>query len=113
MVRFGSTATGRAAPGSDTDVGILTRVPRKRRTDAWRDGLAADLESALGDNRDLDLVVLHDASPILLFEVARSGIPLWEASPAAFTGFVSYAGRVYHDTEKFRRGTRRWLEGRP
>jgi predicted nucleotidyltransferase len=110
IVQFGSTVTGRARSDSDIDVGVLTTRARSGRTFDWHCRLAVQLESALAPGRELDLVVLDGADPLLLFLVASHGRPLWAAHPSTWAEFRSYAGRCYDDTEHFRQERRRWLE---
>jgi len=108
IVRFGSTATGLARAGSDQDLAVL---PAKRLSLMRQARLVADLGECLG-GPEVDLTLLTSDDGLLLFRVANEGIPLYEATPTAFLEFRSYAARRFWDTEKFRLGTRRWLEAR-
>ena len=112
VVRFGSTATGRERADSDVDIAVWTTRPYHLRDEEFIGDLTASLEEAIDEEREIDLVLLNDADPVLLFEVARSGRCLWEKTPVTFVEFGSWAARVYDDTEKFRRANREWLEGR-
>ncbi|MBM4394621.1 MAG: hypothetical protein FJ087_02895 [Deltaproteobacteria bacterium] len=108
VVRFGSTATHRAGPSSDQDIAVLaSSAPDLDRETA----LVVALGEALG-GPDVDLTVLNRADPLLLFEVVRQGVPLFEAEPALFAATRSYASRRYDDTLKFRLALSRWLEAR-
>ena len=80
VVVFGSQATGRAVPGSDVDVAV-----RMMHRD-WDDpevelNLIGELAGAIGGDGDVDVAFLNGASPLLLFEVARSGIPIYQREP--------------------------------
>ncbi len=108
IVRFGSTATGRATPLSDQDVAVLTT---KRLDLARQARLVVDLEDALG-GPEVDLTLLDGDDGLLLFQVARDGVPLYEDRPGTFLQFRSYAARRYDDTARFRAATSRWLEAR-
>jgi hypothetical protein len=55
---------------------------------------------------ELDMVVLNDASPLLRWNVAQHGIPLYCASDKTWTLFRIQARRHYEDTARFR--SRRW-----
>jgi hypothetical protein len=55
----------------------------------------------------LDLVDLRHASPLLAFEVARSGSLLFERSAGTFREFQSLAYRRFVDTKKLRDAQRR------
>ncbi|MFQ6100650.1 MAG: nucleotidyltransferase domain-containing protein [Anaerolineae bacterium] len=99
VVVFGSQATGRAAPGSDVDVAV-----RMIHRD-WDDpeielDLIGELVSALGGDGDVDIAFLNGASPLLLFEVACTGIPVYQREPTTFFEFQSYAARRYYDHQK-------------
>jgi predicted nucleotidyltransferase len=111
VVRFGSTAAGRATADSDQDIAVWVVLGRE----ALGLNEEAELVVALGDalgGPEVDLTVLNRADPLLLFSVARDGVPLFEMSPGAFAEFKSYAARLYYDSEKFRAAERRYLEAR-
>jgi len=111
IVLFGSRAKGRARKGSDVDVAVRAR--RRRWGDAdWELGLASDLASALESGGEVDVAFLNGADPVLLFEVASDGIPLFEAEPAGFAQFCSYAARRYEDNRKWFERRRRYQEGK-
>lgn len=110
IVRFGSRASDRATPGSDLDIAVLPS--RHERMGLLREAsLVVALEEALGEG-DVDLAVLHGDDGLLLYEVARTGQPLYESAPGAFLNFSSYASRRFQDTEKFRSAACAWLEAR-
>lgn len=100
VVLFGSQATGRARRGSDVDVAV-----RMMRRD-WDNpegelDLVGELAGAFGGNGDVDVAFLNGASPLLLFEVARTGVPVYQRKPTTFVEFQSYAARRYYDHRKF------------
>lgn len=97
-VLFGSRASGTAREGSDTDVGVLVDGGVPGLMDPRRARIAA----ALGTG-DVDLVFLATAEPLLLFEVARTGRPLFEASEGAWETFRIRAVKRYYDTAWIRR----------
>lgn len=68
---FGSAARGTARPDSDVDVGILFTQTPASTLDAQPYGLAADLESHLG--QPVDVVVLNSAPADLRIRVLRAG----------------------------------------
>ena len=103
IVLFGSTASGRARPRSDVDVGVLNRDV------ADLDLLFLALAPKLKTDR-LDLVDLRRAGPLLAFEVARSGLVLFERSPGVFRQFQSLASRRYADTKKLRTAQQRSIQ---
>jgi predicted nucleotidyltransferase len=99
IVLFGSHATGLARADSDVDVAVRTRTPREARTVEWEWALMTAVEEAIGG--DLDFVLLNDAPPLLMFEIATEGKPLYEARPDTFLEFQLYAAKRHYDSQKF------------
>lgn len=99
LVLFGSAAKGRATKTSDLDLGIL--LDGAFDTDALFLALAPRLHTDR-----VDLIDLRRASPLLAFEIARTGRLLFEREPGTFRSFQSLACRRYYDTERLRRGTK-------
>jgi len=100
IVVFGSQAQGKARPGSDIDVAV--RWLRRDWEDVERElALIGELTEVIWGDGDLDVSFLNGASPLLLFEVACSGVPLYERQPGDFNLFQSYAARCYYDQRKF------------
>ena len=104
IVLFGSQRTGLTSARSDVDVAVLWKSrPRPIGHEPWRPtllregGLVNDLSDALGVADNLDLAVLNDASPLLLWEVARHGQLLYEVAPGRFHGFWLYALHMWRD----------------
>ena len=95
VVLFGSVARGRAGAQSDVDVAVLCNGP------ADPDALFLAFAPVLRTDR-VDVVDLFHAGPVLAFEVARSGILLFERTPARFREFQSLASRRFADTRKLR-----------
>lgn len=103
LVLFGSAVKGRAGSKSDLDVAVLCDGP------ADLDALYLTLAPRLRTAR-LDIVDLRVAGPILAFEVARSGLLLFEKSAGLFRQFQSLASRRYADTKKLREAQRRAIQ---
>lgn len=98
VVLFGSEVAGRAHSGSDVDLGVLVggALP-----DAFAiAGLRTELEAMLG--RNVDLVVLDTASPILAMEVLRSHRMLKERDAEAFEAFTVRTLGAYFDLKTVR-----------
>lgn len=80
LVLFGSRARGEAHSGSDWDFAF-------RGPDSVDVGiLIADLGVSLSTNH-VDLVDLDRAGGLLRYQVARDGVPIYEARPHAFEQF--------------------------
>jgi predicted nucleotidyltransferase len=93
-------AAGRAVASSDVDVAVLFErgaVPDS----AGRMAVIAELEAAL--RRDVDLVVLNDAGPILGMQVLRHGRRVLEANPRAMAAFIARMVSEYEDLKIIRR----------
>jgi hypothetical protein len=84
-VLFGSTARGKARPGSDVDLGVLLEPD----TRAHRLEVEADLGRAVG--RPVDVIFLNQASPLLRFEISRDGVLLLEREDGLWTDFKARA----------------------
>ena len=68
---FGSVAAGRETPSSDLDIAVLFQdAPSTEQLHSIGD----ELESKTG--KEVDLVVLNDASPIIRMQVLKNGILL-------------------------------------
>jgi len=95
LVLFGSGARGELRPDSDVDVGIIPRdrdVPLRFELD-----LAALLSRACG--RQVDVVRLDHASPLLAWQVARAAVPVLADPPTEHSRFVARATSAYLDAE--------------
>lgn len=84
-VLFGSTARGKARPGSDVDLGLLLEP----YSADLRFRVEAELGRAAG--REVDTVLLDEAPPLLRFEVARDGVLLSEGAAHLWTDFKARA----------------------
>ncbi len=98
IVLFGSHAKGRARPGSDVDIAVRA-IQRPWGDWKWEFEVEAALSGAIQADGEVDTVFLNGASPLLMFQVASTGQPLFEKEEGAFSEFRSYAARVYYDYE--------------
>ena len=107
---FGSSETRSFAEESDVDVAVL--LPSTLDLSA-RVALKGSLETMLG--RDVDLVDLRGADPILAFQVLRLGRPIVMRDPKAYEAFVMRTLSEYADLKLDRRPVERALrrEGAP
>jgi predicted nucleotidyltransferase len=110
---FGSEAMGTSRPSSDLDFAALFR----RRPSALEVlDTRVDLEGIL--HRDVDLVDLDQASPILGMQVLRHGRLLVDRDPRRRYAFFSRTISMYEDVKIGRREAERTLfakvaRGRP
>lgn len=97
LLRFGSSVTGRLHAGSDVDLGVLfDRVPDSFT--ALSECLA-DLQTLVAD-REVDLVVLNHADPLLLKQV-MDHCELVSGSPAQLETLKLYAFKRYQDHRRY------------
>jgi predicted nucleotidyltransferase len=93
LVLFGSRGRGDNHPGSDWDFAI-------RGDDSLDIGiLSADLAAIVATDRT-DLVDLDRAGGLLRYQVARDGMPLYEAHPHAFEQFWLDAVSFWCDAQR-------------
>ncbi|MBI3181919.1 MAG: nucleotidyltransferase domain-containing protein [Myxococcales bacterium] len=101
-ILFGSAATGKARPGSDLDVAIVGRS----------DGALASLCDSLLDltgrltiavGRDVQLVLLEKAPPVLGHQVLKFGRVLFDRLPRRTANAKERILSEYFDTEFLRR----------
>ena len=107
MYIFGSQASGRTTPSSDVDVAVLTeRAPSALE----RLDIAEDLSGIVG--RDVDLVILDDASPIIAMQVLRSGQLVIDADPHARAELEIRTLTAYADLKRVRQSIEQALARR-
>lgn len=99
---FGSVAQGRERPDSDLDIAVLVDrdVPRERYFD-----LTLDLNTeiiGLTHTDHVDVVVLNNAPPLLVFEVITTG-RMFHGRHEDRVEFEVSALKRYYDTEPLRR----------
>ncbi len=93
---FGSVAADAARPDSDLDLAALFRSPPD-----VQELLAARADLAVIVGREVDLVDLDRASPILAMQVARHGRLLYERSPSRRVLFLARLVARYEDLRQF------------
>lgn len=101
---FGSEAQDKARPDSDIDLAALfSRRPQP--LDVL--GARGDLEEILG--REVDLVDLDRASPILAMQVLKHGRLLVDRDPKRRIAFVVRTRSLYEDVKILRRASEKRL----
>jgi uncharacterized protein YutE (UPF0331/DUF86 family)/predicted nucleotidyltransferase len=100
LVAFGSVVRGRRGPDSDLDLAVWMETTNITPQTLIR--LEATLRPLFPGER-LDLVLLNRASPLLQFQVAHYGSPLFEAIPGIFHAFQVLTSKRYADTAHLRR----------
>lgn len=108
---FGSFGTAGFNSGSDLDIGILSDGTMSCLSSEVQLDLRQKLEVAVG--REVDLVLLGAASPILCMQVLRHGRKVFERDARAAEEFFVRTVVRYADLKRVRREAEaRVLEGR-
>lgn len=101
---YGSEALGISSSLSDIDVGVVLKAPVSMLKDRkQRCRLHTQLMDLLepiftsGASREIDLVFLQTASPILRFEAINAGCPLFVADPTFRADYEASVMRAYLD----------------
>ena len=106
IVLHGSHATGKMHGQSDLDIAF--ECAHTLAFDELGE-LYAFLFNALRPNCEIDLVDLYNADPVLKFQVASKGIPLYEVQPGTFREFQVYTSNEYADTQIMRDQVKTYL----
>ncbi len=106
ILQFGSTVSGKTHPRSDVDIAVLL----ERHDLSLRDRveLQHDLQSLFTD-RDVDLVILNRADPLLLKQVSDRCARLY-GSEREFQRFRLLAFKRYQDHGRYFEMERRYVE---
>lgn len=110
---FGSAAEGHTHALSDLDIAVLVDPEHFQELDActpwgYQASLAAELMGILARN-DVDLVLLHRASPLLAREVIRFGRLLYCRDEQTRVAFEVRVYQAYLDTKHLREIQRSYL----
>jgi predicted nucleotidyltransferase len=97
LVQFGSSVTGTTHPQSDVDLAVLLRQAPESMLDLA--DLAARLQPVF-PGREIDLVLLDHADPLLLKQVTDHGVLLYGA-PERWQDLRLYAFKRYQDHRRF------------
>lgn len=95
LLLFGSTVSGNKHKKSDIDLAFLFDRPVDILT-------LTNKVIRLLHTDNIDVVDLKNASPLMRFSIAKSGILIYEKEDGVFNGFYSLAFRRYIDTKKIR-----------
>lgn len=93
---FGSTATGRHHRGSDLDLAIVSKKPLSK---SERLRLETELSSLL--QRDVDLIVFGQATPLLQHQILKYGRLVCENDQEERVRQEVWARAEYLDTRNF------------
>lgn len=105
VVLHGSHASGHARESSDIDIGILAGKKHDAETQI---NIFTDFGDLFGDK--FDPVFLNGAEPLISYQVAIHGTPLYEVRKGIFQEFQIQAAARYMDTKKFRQLEKLYLK---
>jgi len=95
---FGSFAGVHPPPSSDVDIGVLYRaVPNHHMIHDLADTLSSLLQ------KEIDLVVLNDASPVLKMQVLKKGLLLYARNKKRLHQFFIETVNQYDDLKRIRK----------
>ena len=106
ILRFGSTVSGKTHARSDVDIAVLLDHPDLSLRE--RAELLHDLQSLFTD-RDVDLVILNHADPLLLKQVGDRCVCLY-GSEREFQRFRLLAFKRYQDHGRYLEMERRYVK---
>ncbi len=98
FILFGSYAANRFDSESDVDVAILVKNPVSILKSRTR--ILKKLSDLFG-YKDIDLVLLNHADPLLKFNIAREGKLIYEETKGLFNIFKVRAMSEHNDAKKF------------
>jgi uncharacterized protein len=97
---FGSTATGRSRRKSDVDIAILFKPPPGVDQSEDISDMAGRLSVLLG--KEVDLVQLDRASPVLKMQVLKNGVLVYASDKRHFYQFQMDTINQYDDLKRVR-----------
>ena len=98
LVLFGSQASGKTHPKSDTDIGF---VSARKKNLLETIALQSDMSRVFAI-RDIDLVDLRTVSPLFLKNITDFGVVLYEEYPGFFAELRMYAFKLFVETKPLR-----------
>jgi len=107
---FGSHAEGTAVSSSDIDLAVLLPHNKSSSSEFYLQ-LITDIKNAIETDR-FDLLLLNKASPLIKYEVVRSGIAIYARSEKEQEHFEMKTRQKYLDTAYLRRVQNQYLKKR-
>ena len=98
IVLFGSYAARRLLK-QESDIDIAIRTTRRLTAE---EEIALISQLSLLFPAEIDITFLNEADSVLVYEIARDGIPLYEQNPDSFIEFQLYATKVSEDEQRYR-----------
>jgi len=98
IILFGSTIQNSTSEFSDIDIAILSF--HKKIDVTYENSLLSSFVELFRRDK-IDLIILNYADPLLQYEIAKTGIPIYERSKANFNKFQVQAMKEHNDAQKF------------
>jgi predicted nucleotidyltransferase len=96
VLLFGSQVTGKTHPKSDIDLAFISEKPISPMEIAK---MQTEFSEELG-LKNIEMIALNGAHPLLLKQVAQKSIVLFEKEPSLFSQFKIYAIKRYMESKK-------------
>jgi uncharacterized protein len=96
---FGSEASGRSLPGSDMDLALLF-YPEKEPSAEQLPDIQDELTALL--KKEVDLVVLNRANPIICMQVLKKGEKIFQRDNRLYSDFFVRTINEYDDLKRVR-----------
>ena len=93
LVAFGSLARGDATASSDADVAYASDRPLALMEEA---AMAVELSALF--KKEVDLVNIKTASPMLARNIFKDGVPAYERERGLFADYLARSMRIYEET---------------
>jgi predicted nucleotidyltransferase len=97
---FGSQASGQASPESDIDIALLYN---KNAVPSAFDMLTLAQELSDLMHKEVDIVLLNEASPIIAMQAVKNGVPLFISDQKAYQNFEVQLITDYADVKTLRK----------
>ena len=106
VILFGGLAEGIYNAASDMDIAVLPQNSRDFIDNEIYSKLVYDfMEIEDIEKRDADIILITSENPLLLYQIAKYGIPLYSKTEDDYMNFLCWARFTYEDNRRFFRGT--------
>lgn len=102
VILFGGLAKGIYDEKSDMDIAILPQNTNEFIEKEKLSSLIYDfMEVEDIERREADIVLVTSENPILLYQIAKFGVPLYSENDETYQNFLSWARFTYEDNMRF------------
>ena len=105
VILFGGLAEGIYNAASDMDIAVLPENSRNFIDNEILSKLVYDfMEIEDIEKREADIILITSENPLLLYQIAKYGIPSYSKTEDDYMNFLSWARFTYEDNRRFLRG---------